>query len=163
MEHKCKTTLVNLFLFTNFEIMPSQSKVCFFFQGVKVNLAKRAELKKYIQTIFKKEGRGLESINYIFCTDKALLGINRQYLNHDFYTDIITFDLSESDAVQAEIYISVDRVRENAVGLGVFFKSELHRVIFHGVLHLCGYKDKSGGENEKMREKEEFYLTKYEL
>ena len=141
--------------------MPSQSKVCFFFQGVKVNLANRTELKNYIQSIFKKEGKRLESINYIFCSDKALLEINRQYLNHDFFTDIITFDLSESNKVRAEIYISVDRVKENALDLGVSIKSELHRVIFHGVLHLCGYKDKNSLEKEKMRAKEEFYLTGY--
>jgi rRNA maturation RNase YbeY len=141
----------------------SKSKVCFFFQGVKVSLTNRTQLKKYIQTIFKKEGKELQSINYIFCTDKAILEINRQFLAHDFYTDIITFDLSESEAVQAEIYISVDRVKENAFELEVSFKSELHRVIFHGVLHLCGYKDKKGGEIKKMRGKEEFYLNKYGL
>jgi rRNA maturation RNase YbeY len=142
-------------------ISSSISKVCFFFQGVKVNFTNRAQLKKYIQLLFKKEGEKLESINYIFCTDKALLEINRQFLTHDFYTDIITFDLSETNAIQAEIYISVDRVRDNALKLGVSFKSELHRVIFHGVLHLCGYKDKTKGEKEKMRDKEEFYLARY--
>ena len=141
--------------------MPSKSKVCFFFQGVKVTLANRAELKKFIQSIFKKEGKELASINYIFCKDKALLEINRQFLLHDFYTDIVTFDLSESNAVQAEVYISIDRIKENAGGLGVSFKSELHRVIFHGVLHLCGYKDKSKEEKEKMGQKEEFYLARY--
>ena len=141
----------------------SQSKVCFFFQGVKINLANRTELKKYIKYIFKKEGKKLQSINYIFCTDEALLEINRQFLSHDFYTDIITFDLSDSDAVRAEIYISVDRVKENAIHLGVSFKSELHRVIFHGVMHLCGYKDKSKNETREMRSKEEFYLKKYGL
>ena len=139
----------------------SKSKVYFFFQGAKANLANRTKLKKYIQLIFKKEGKRLESINYIFCSDKALLEINRQYLNHDFFTDIITFDLSESNKVRAEIYISVDRVKENALDLGVSIKSELHRVIFHGVLHLCGYKDKNRVEKEKMRAKEEFCLTGY--
>ena len=139
----------------------SKSKVYFFFQGAKANLANRTKLKKYIQLIFKKEGKQLESINYIFCSDKALLEINRQYLNHDFFTDIITFDLSESNKVRAEIYISVDRVKENALDLGVSIKSELHRVIFHGVLHLCGYKDKNSLEKEKIRAKEEFYLTGY--
>ena len=143
--------------------MPSQSKVCFFFQGVKVHLANRTQLKKYIQFIFKKEGEKLESLNYIFCTDKALLEINQQFLQHDLYTDIITFDLSESDAVRAEIYISVDRVKQNAIHLGFSFKSELHRVIFHGVLHLCGYKDKSKGDIKKMRSKEEFYINRYGL
>ncbi len=142
----------------------SQSKVCFFFQEVKISLVNRTQLKKYIQSIFKKEGKELESINYIFCTDKAVLEINRQFLTHDFYTDIITFGLSEKGApIQAEIYISIDRVKDNARQLGVSFKSELHRVIFHGVLHLCGYKDKSKKEIGEMRGKEEFYLAKYGL
>lgn len=135
--------------------------IFFFFQEVKVNLANRTELKKYIQSIFRKEGKKLESINYIFCTDKILLEINLQYLSHDFYTDIISFDLSETNAVRAEIFISVDRVKENALQLGVSFKSELHRVVFHGALHLCGYKDKTKTEKEKMRRMEELYLAKY--
>jgi probable rRNA maturation factor len=141
--------------------MTSLSKVCFFYQGVQPGLTNRTVLKNFIESIFKKEGKKLLSINYIFCTDKALLEINRQFLSHDFYTDIITFDLSDFTAMQAEIYISVDRVRENAAGLGVTFKSELHRVIFHGVLHLCGYKDKTRREMEEMRGKEEYYLKKY--
>lgn len=141
--------------------MPSKSKVCFFFQGVKPSLTNRTKLKRYIQSIFKKEGKELESINYIFSTDKAVLEINRQFLLHDFYTDIITFDLSESNAIIAEVYISVDRIRENAAQIGVAFKSEFHRVIFHGVLHLCGYKDKTKEEKEKMREKEYFYINNY--
>ena len=155
-----------MFLFTKFENMPlytSKSKVCFFFQGVRVNLANRTHLKKFIESILKREGKKLECLNYIFSTDKALLEINRQFLSHDFYTDIITFDLSEKGDVNAEIYISVDRVRENALNLGVSNKSELHRVIFHGVLHLCGYKDKRRIEREKMREREDFYLRKYLL
>lgn len=143
--------------------MPSQSKVCFFFQGVNVILANRSDLKKYIQSVFKKEGKSLEFINYIFCTDNALLKINVQFLKHDFYTDIITFDLSEKNSIQAEVYISTDRVRENAAQLGVSFKSELHRVIFHGSLHLCGYGDKNRMEKEEMRQKEDYYLKKYGL
>ncbi len=139
----------------------SKSKVCFFFQGVKPGLTNRTELKRYIQSVFKKEGRELGFINYIFCTDRALLEINRQFLSHDFYTDIITFNLSESKIIQAEIYISTDRVKENAFQLGVSFKSELHRVIFHGVLHLCGYKDKTKEQKEEMRGIEEFYIKHY--
>jgi probable rRNA maturation factor len=139
----------------------SKSKVCFFFQGVKPSLNNRTELKRYIQSIFKKEGKELGFINYIFCTDKALLEINRQFLSHDFYTDIITFNLSESTVVQAEIYISADRVKENAFQLGVSVKSELYRVIFHGVLHLCGYKDKSKVQKVEMRSKEDFYIKHY--
>lgn len=142
----------------------SPSKVYFFFQEVKISLANRTQLKRNIQIIFKKEGKELESINFIFCTDKALLEINRQFLAHDFYTDIITFGLSaKATPIQAEIYISVDRVKENALHLGTSFKSELHRVIFHGVLHLCGYKDKSKKETGEMRGKEEYYLKKYGL
>ncbi len=153
-----------MLLFTNFENMPlstSKSKVCFFLQEVKVSLVNRIYLKEFIRSILKKEGKELEFINYIFCTDKALLDINRQFLSHNFYTDIITFDLSETKAMQAESYRRMDRVRENAQQLGLAFKSELHRVIFHGVLHLCGYKDKSKKEKVKMRRKQEFSLNRY--
>jgi probable rRNA maturation factor len=143
--------------------MPSKSKVCFFFHLVNPRLTHRTVLKKNIQSVFKREGKKLESLNYIFCSDKVLLKINRKYLKHDFYTDIITFDLSEKEAVKAEIYISIDRVSENARKLGVLFKSELHRVIFHGVLHLCGYNDKTKAEMKKIREKEDHYLNKYNL
>lgn len=158
-----------MLLFTNFENMPLSSsnpeftgtKIFFFFQDVKLNLEKRIALKKYIQTLFRNEGKKLAYINYIFCNDKTLLDINRQFLSHDFYTDIITFDLSENEFTEAEVYISVDRVKENATKLEVSLKSELHRVIFHGALHLCGYNDKNKADKAKMREKEEFYLKKY--
>lgn len=139
----------------------SKSKVYFFFQNVKANLDNRAKLKKYIPSIFKKEGKGLGSINYIFCTDTALREMNRQFLSHDFYTDILTFDLSETKEVQAEVYISIDRVKQNALQIGVSFKFELHRVIFHGALHLCNYNDKSKDEKDKMRRIEDFYLAGY--
>lgn len=139
----------------------SKSKICFFFNGIRISLRNRTELKKYIDSVFKKEGRRLESINFIFCTDKSLLEMNRQFLSHDFYTDILTFDLSESKEIRAEVYISTDRVMANARRFGVTFKIELHRVIFHGVLHMCGYKDKNKKEKEEMRRKEEFYLTRY--
>lgn len=141
--------------------MPSKSKVCFFFEEKVFSLQSRAELKAFIEILFKKEKKKLGSINYIFCSDKRLLEINQQFLRHDYYTDIITFDLSETDFTQAEIYISIDRVKDNAKTEGVSFKSELHRVIFHGALHLCGYKDKSRREALQMREKESFYLLKY--
>ena len=143
--------------------MPSSSKIFFFFQDVKASLANRTSLKKCIHTIFEKEGKKLESLNYIFCSDKDLLKMNQKYLKHDFYTDIITFDLSETVAVQAEIYISIDRVRENAQSLEISFKTELHRVIFHGALHLCGYNDKIQAEKKKIRVKEDHYLNKYNL
>ena len=141
--------------------MPSKSKVCFFFQGVKVKLTNPGVLKKYIQSVFKTENKKLDSVNFIFCSDNVLLKINQKYLKHDFYTDIITFNLSENEAIRAEIYISIDRVRENSIELGVPFKSELLRVIFHGVLHLCGYNDKNKSEKKKIREKEDYFLNKY--
>lgn len=141
--------------------MPSQSKVCFFYQDVKPGLSERTRLKQFIESIFRKEGRKLESLNYIFCTDPALLDINRQYLNHDFYTDIITFDLTDAAGIRGEIYISTDRVRDNARTLQVPVKEELLRVVFHGVLHLCGYKDKKPAEIKTMREKENLYLQKW--
>jgi probable rRNA maturation factor len=139
----------------------SKSKVCFFFQGTKFSLVNRTQLKFFIESIFKTEGKKLESINYIFSTDKAVLEINRQFLSHDFYTDIITFDLSESQLIKAEVYISIDRVKDNAIELGASVKHELLRVLFHGVLHLCGFKDKNNSESKLMREKEDIYLGKY--
>lgn len=139
----------------------ADSLIHFFFEKSGVSLRNRRQLKEYIQSIFKKEKKKIPHINFIFVSDKRLLEINRQYLSHDFYTDIITFDLTTQLTAQAEIYISIDRVRENAKKLGVSFKSELHRVIFHGALHLCGYKDKTRDQQKKMREKEDSYLESY--
>jgi probable rRNA maturation factor len=156
-----KTTFVEWLSFTNFEIMASKSKVCFFFEHKKFTLKNREALKFFIESLFRKEKRKLESLNYVFCTDKRLLEINRQFLQHNFYTDIITFDLSESKATKAEVYISIDRVKENATTLGSSFKNELHRVIFHGALHLCGFGDKTDKQVKQMRDKEDFYLSKY--
>jgi len=127
------------------------------------NLKDRTRLKKFIGKMVKKEGRQLAKLQYIFCTDAYLLGINQEYLQHDFFTDIITFDLSEKgQALNAEIYISVERVRENAVNYSSTFKKELHRVIFHGALHLCGYKDKKPKDAQLMRQMEDKWLALYE-
>jgi probable rRNA maturation factor len=143
-------------------LSPSQSKICFFFQDTNPTLPNRTGLKSFIQSIFGSEKKKLGSLNYIFCTDKALLEINRQFLQHDYYTDIISFELSgKGDPIQAEIYISVDRVKENALTHGVSFRSELHRVIFHGALHLCGYRDKKKPEKALMTQKEDQYLSSY--
>jgi probable rRNA maturation factor len=127
-----------------------------------VTLGGRTALKSFITALFRREGGQLASLSYIFCSDEYLLGINQQFLQHDDYTDIITFDLSEPGAATSgEIYISIDRVRENAAGLGLSFKEELHRVIFHGALHLCGYKDKSPKAQKQMRAAEDKYLSLY--
>ena len=142
--------------------MVHSNRIRFFFQYPGVTLQNRIRLKTYIQKIFHREKRSLGGLNYIFCSDKELLRINRQFLGHDFYTDILTFELSETPGItQGEIYISINRVRENAKDLGVSFKSELHRVIFHGALHLCGYGDKTKREKQEMRGKEDKYLSLY--
>jgi probable rRNA maturation factor len=125
-------------------------------------LPNRGPLKEFILSIFRKEKIELGELNIIFCDDEYLLGLNRQFLQHDFYTDILSFPLSKKNQVlDAEIYISVDRVLENAQTVGSSFKKELHRVIFHGVLHFCGYKDKSTTDIKKMRRTEENYLKAY--
>ena len=142
--------------------MASKSKVCFFFEKRDFQLADRNRLKTFIESVFKKEGIRLDSLNFIFVSDKRLLEINRQYLNHNYFTDIISFELSGAgQPVVGDIYISIDRVRENAADLGTSFKEELHRVIFHGVLHLCGYGDKSSRDIKEMRSREDYYLSKY--
>lgn len=141
--------------------MSSKSKVCFFFLSGKIYLPNRNHLKNFISNVLRKEGKKLESLNILFCTDKTILEINRKYLKHDYYTDIITFDLSGTGTIHAEIYISVERVKENAQYLGVFFKSEILRVIFHGILHLSGYNDKTKKEKEKIREKEDLLINNY--
>ncbi|HMT74755.1 MAG TPA: rRNA maturation RNase YbeY [Chitinophagaceae bacterium] len=141
--------------------MASLSKVYFFFEKKGVSLKNRTKLKLFIESVFKKEKTGLKSLNYVFCSDQRILEINRQFLQHDYYTDIITFELSESGLVEAEIYISIDRVRDNAKKLSVSIISELHRVIFHGVLHLCGYGDKGAEQEKKMRKMENLYINQY--
>ena len=141
--------------------MSSKSKVYFFYEKGGFSLNQRENLKVFIEGLFKKEKKSLLSLNYIFCSDKRLLEINNQYLKHNYYTDIITFDLSESKETIGEIYISIDRVKDNAKINGTSFKSELHRVVFHGALHLCGYGDKKPSEKILMTEKENKYLSLY--
>jgi probable rRNA maturation factor len=136
----------------------------FFTQEVKFTLRERTVLKLFLADVFKQEGKEVNELTYVFCSDEELLAINRQYLQHDYYTDIITFDLSiTKQAVMGEIHISIDRVRENAKEHQQTFNRELHRVIFHGALHLCGYKDKSPKDEKNMRLKEEYYLNAYGL
>ena len=125
-------------------------------------LRDRQRLKEFICRIFKSYRRNVNSLDIIFCSDKYLLGINREYLQHDYFTDIVTFDLAEKgSAAIGEMYISVDRVKDNARAEGTSFTNELHRVIFHGVLHLCGLKDKRTKDRELMRKAEDRLLAKY--
>jgi probable rRNA maturation factor len=123
-------------------------------QSIYFKLKEKARLKSWIKTVTEKEKHRLGDINYIFCSDDELLEINIQHLNHTTYTDIITFDYTEGDKISSDIFISVDRVEENAKKFKVGFEEELHRVMIHGILHLCGYKDKSKADAELMRKKE---------
>ena len=151
-------------MLTNFEIMSSHfsAKVNFFSDNVNPKLRDLKKLKLFIEFIFKNEKVHLKSINYIFCADKKLREINKEYLNHNYFTDVITFRLSnKNEPIQSEVYISIDRVKENATNLKLSYKSEIHRVIVHGALHLCGYSDKKKNDKQIMRSREDFYLFKY--
>ena len=134
----------------------------FYFTDTTVSLLERKRLKLFIKSIFDKKERQLNSLTIIFCSDEYLLDINKQFLQHDYYTDIITFNLSEDiKVIEGEIYISVDRVRDNAISNKVTVKQELHRVLFHGVLHLCGYLDKSVKAKKEMTLQENYSLERY--
>ena len=127
-----------------------------------ITLANRAELKIFLEKQLKKEGIKIEYLQYVFCSDNYLIGINKQFLNHDYYTDIISFDLSETKGeLIGDIYISVDRVKENAKTHKTTQGNELLRVIFHGALHFCGYKDKKPADVKLMRSMEEKWLKAY--
>lgn len=116
-------------------------------------------LKEWIVSAILNEGFIPGDLEFSFMSDSALLKINEEHLNHDFYTDIITFEYNEEKLISGDILISVERVRENSDKYDVAFRDELHRVMIHGVLHLCGYKDKSEAEELKMRAKEDYYLS----
>ena len=127
-----------------------------------ITLGNRMALKGFLEKQMKKEGIRIECLQYIFCSDKYLLGINKQFLNHDYYTDIISFDLSETKGVLiGDIYISVDRVKENAKTMKTKQTDELLRVIFHGALHFCGYKDKKTADAKLMRAMEDKWIKAY--
>ena len=144
------------------EKMGQMSPIHFYFENVNLNLRNRKKLKGFINRLIIKEKRQLAGLSYIFSSDKALCEINRKYLKHNFYTDVITFNLSTSSKeILADIYISADRVKENAQTLKLSFKEELHRVMFHGLLHLCGYNDKTENQRRLMRSRENFYLDLY--
>ena len=136
--------------------MPS---INFFEEDICFKLKDKTKVKDWIRATITAEGYKLQELNYIFCSDECLLGINRQYLDHDTYTDIITFDNSEKDKViTGDIFISIERIRENANKFNSGELNELHRVIIHGALHLLGYKDKTADSKQLMTSKEDQYL-----
>lgn len=124
-------------------------------------LKNKLKRKKWLKEVIKQEACRVGDINYIFCSDEQLLEINIQYLNHDYYTDIITFDYKENQLISGDIFISTDRVKENAVINNEDFDHELNRVLVHGVLHIIGYKDKLEKDIELMRKKENTYIDLY--
>ena len=126
----------------------------FFNKDIKFKLEKKLVLKKWIKTVVEQYDCKVGDINVILCNDPYILEINQQFLSHDYYTDIITFDYSEENVINGELYISIDTVRENAVEYGQDFPDELHRVIIHGVLHLCGLDDHNDEDIKEMREAE---------
>jgi rRNA maturation RNase YbeY len=129
--------------------------------GISSNLKDKLLIKTFLSSIFVEEGFDFKSVSYIFCTDDYLLKLNQEYLNHDTLTDILTFTLSGTSLpIISEIYISVERVIENAKDLKINYESELHRVMIHGILHLCGYADHSNSEKAKMHRREDYYLSK---
>lgn len=127
-----------------------------------VTLRNRTLLRSFLVMKAKEHGRKVDQLNYIFCTDDYLLSLNKEYLQHDTYTDIITFQYNGSkEPLHSDIYISIDRVRENARAYGNTITNELHRVILHGLLHLLGYKDKSAADQKKMRQMEDQLLNEF--
>ncbi len=135
----------------------------FFYLQPLPSFRNRNKLKTFLFNQAIKAGRPIDSLNIIFCDDEYLLSINKQFLQHDYYTDIITFDLTptKKGPIQSEIYISIDRVKENALSHSTSFTLELHRVIFHGLLHLLGYKDKTSKDEKLMRSMEDHLLSEY--
>lgn len=138
--------------------------VRFYEQDVKARLKDKKKLSTFLQGLIRRQRPQVKDIHltYIFCNDDYLLEINMDFLNHATLTDIITFDLTEEpESMQGEVYISVERVRENAEKYKVTYEMELHRVIFHGALHLCGFKDKKKTDKERMRQEEDLCLNQY--
>lgn len=137
------------------------SSILFHNADAKLMVKNKKHLSAFIPYIFSNENKKLDSLSVISCSDEYILLLNKQFLKHDYYTDILTFDLSFGEDICAEIYISLDRIRENSLIGGVSFQDEFYRIVFHGVLHLCGYLDKSSQEREAMTKKENFYLEKF--
>ena len=130
-------------------------------EGVEMPLIEKTKIKSSIKNTAAKYNKKTGDIAYIFCSDERILEINNQYLNHDYYTDIITFDYSDTKTISGDIFISLDTVRSNAADFGVDFEQELKRIIIHGVLHLCGQDDKTPELRKQMTEKENDALEQF--
>jgi rRNA maturation RNase YbeY len=134
-------------------------KISFFCEEIPFSLPSKKIISDWIKKLLENENKKLVALSYVFCDDEYLYDMNVEYLQHDTYTDIITFDQSENEnEIEGDIFISIPRVYENSVELGQSFEDELLRVLAHGVLHLCGYRDETDEEENEMREKENFYI-----
>lgn len=131
----------------------------FFNEDIAYRLTQKQELREWLDNVAKDHSKVVKQINYIFCTDLYLKQINKRFLRHNDYTDVITFDYSEDERLQSDVFISIERVRDNANTYNVSVSDELHRVLVHGLLHLVGYNDKSPDEKAIMTQKEEYYLS----
>jgi len=136
--------------------------VKFFNEDSHYNLQQKRLIKEWIKTTIHNENAKLGTVNFIFTSDNYLLQINKEYLSHNYYTDIITFNYCENTTVNGDIFISLDTIRNNSTRFGVTFINELHRVMIHGILHLIGYDDGTDEEKVLMREKENYYLERLE-
>ena len=139
----------------------SDMRVTFHYSDIAFRVKQATLHKEWLLALIRSEGRKCGKIDYVFVSDRELLQMNQQFLSHDTYTDIITFDYTEGNVLNAEIYISLDRVKENSEKMKISFAEECRRVMAHGVLHLCGYKDKKYEHAKVMRSKEDHYLKKF--
>lgn len=119
-------------------------------EGVKAPLIKKREVTRWIKEVARSYGNKVGDVSYIFCSDEKILEINKEYLQHDYYTDIITFDYTDENVISGDLFISLDTVESNSKEFGTDYLEELHRIIIHGILHLCGINDKGIGEREHM-------------
>lgn len=133
--------------------------VSYFFEDTSFKFNARRLTGRWIKSTVGNELKKLGDVNIIFCSDNYILEVNRKYLQHDYFTDIITFDYCEGDVISGDLFISVDTVRENSLFYGTEFETELNRVIIHGILHLTGYDDHTDDERKTMRSKEDYYLA----
>ena len=137
--------------------------ISYFFEDTDFQFKKKTLNNKWLRLVAESEIRRVGQINIIFCSDNYILDVNQQFLQHDYFTDIITFDYCEGDVLSGDLFISVDTVRENAIEYGTEFEDELNRVIVHGVLHLIGYDDHCDEDIAQMRKKEDYYLSLRDL
>ena len=123
-------------------------------------LPAKRKVKSWLKNSIEHQKMSIGTINVVFCSDQHLLGINIEYLNHDYYTDIITFNYCEAKLISGDLFISIDRIKDNSKNKKLLFVNELHRVIIHGVLHLCGFNDKTKAEKKEIRQMEDYFLNK---